>query len=325
MDNSTPSHPLVPQIREASRILVREFGFMSPTIAGTDLSPSMVHAVIEINSSGSTTASTLCKTLNLDRSSVSRMLTKLVETSVITEKPNILDGRQKLLSLTEEGSEIAGRIDKFASDQVMGALRKLPADSSPEQVLDGIRAYASALKAQRIGQDVKGTETIIISGYHPGLLGRCIGMHMQYYSRTLGFGAFFEALLATGLGEFLPRLDSPKNEVWMVTDGEKILGTIFIDGEDLGENKAHLRYFIVDDSLRNRGFGRKLIQKAMDFVDEHGYEETHLYTVKGLDAARSLYEASGFILTKEAGGTSWGKEMVEQHFVRPLRAKVAPL
>lgn len=323
MDIST-THKLVPQIREASRLLVRELVFMSPTLAGTDLAPSCVHAMIEIGHSASSTASGLSKTLNLDRSNISRTLAKLVEAGAVTEMPNASDGRQKILSITDEGREILGRIDKFANEQVVEALKKVPIGSSPQQILDGIRGYAAALRAQRLGEAVKPVdEMIVINGYRPGLLGSCLEMHMRYYSRTVGFGVSFETQLATGLGELLNRLESPRNEVWVATDGMKIFGTIFVDGEGLGENKAHLRAFIVDDALRGRGFGRRLIEKAMDFVDEQEFPEIHLYTFKGLDAARRLYESFGFTLAGEALGNKWGKEMMIQHFTRKLGGTAA--
>ncbi len=317
--NISTTQGLIPHIREASRLLVRELGFMSPTLAGTGLPPSAVHVIIEIGNSASITASTLSKTLDLDRSNISRTVAKLIEAGAVIETPNIFDGRQKILSITDKGTEILGRIDKFTNEQVMQAVRRLPVGSSPEQILDGIRAYATSLRAQRLGEQVKPVDQIIvINGYRPGLLGCCLEMHMRYYSGTVGFGILFEAQLATGLGELLDRLDSPRNEVWSATDGTKILGTIFIDGEGLGEKKAHLRAFIVDDSLRGRGFGRKLIEKAMTFADEQEFPETHLYTFKGLDAARRLYENFGFNLAEEAWGNKWGQKMMIQHFTRKL-------
>jgi len=278
------ANEIVSNIREASRLLVRELGFMSATLAGAELPASAVHAIIEIGHSTPTTASSLSKTLSLDRSNISRVLAKLVEAGAVIETPNASDGRQKILSITEHGKDILDRIDKFANEQVMKALKNLPAGSAPEQILGGIRAYAAALRAQRLGEEVKPVEGMAItSGYRPGLLGRCLEMHMQYYSRAVGFGGTFEAQLATGLGELLNRLDSPRSEVWVVTDGTKICGTVFIDGEGLGEGKAHLRAFIVDDTLRGRGWGRKLIGKAISFVDDHAFTETHLYTFRGLD------------------------------------------
>jgi hypothetical protein len=55
--------------------------------------------------------------------------------------------------------------------------------------------------------------------------------------------------------------------------------------------------------------------RAMAFVDER-FDETYLWTFKGLDAARHLYEAFGFQLAEEAEGTQWGEAVVEQRFVR---------
>ena len=48
----------------------------------------------------------------------------------------------------------------------------------------------------------------------------------------------------------------------------------------------------------------------------HGFAETHLSTFAGLAAARHLYETRGFVLAEEKVGAQWGRELVEQRFVR---------
>jgi GNAT superfamily N-acetyltransferase len=87
-----------------------------------------------------------------------------------------------------------------------------------------------------------------------------------------------------------------------------------VDG-DASTRVAHLRWFIVDDALRGAGIGRHLIARAMAFVDEH-FDETYLWTFKGLNAARHLYDTAGFQLTDEAEGQQWGATVVEQRFSR---------
>ena len=99
-----------------------------------------------------------------------------------------------------------------------------------------------------------------------------------------------------------------------------------IDGEDLGPGTAHLRWFIVEDGLRGAGIGRSLLTAAVAFCDRQGFAEIHLWTFKGLDAARRLYEAHGFAVAAEAVGRQWGTEVVEQKFVRrvgPNRRELA--
>lgn len=155
-------------------------------------------------------------------------------------------------------------------------------------------------------------------GYRPGVIGHCVAMHAHYYARTVGFGHFFEAKVAAGLSEFVGRLDKPINEVWMAIEGHRIVGTIAIDGEDLGSNAAHLRWFIVDDGLRGSGVGRRLLSEAISFCDRQGFSEVQLWTFQGLDAAQKLYEAFEFQLAEERPGSQWGEEVIEQRFLRRI-------
>jgi GNAT superfamily N-acetyltransferase len=164
----------------------------------------------------------------------------------------------------------------------------------------------------------------IESTYRPGAIGRCAEMHATYYARQAGFGRAFEAQVASGMAEFSERLQSPCNGLWLALMGERIVGTIAIDGEDLEPGIAHLRWFIVDDGICGSGIGRRLLSEAIAFCDRQAFTETHLWTFQGLDAARKLYEINGFSLVEERPGHQWSKEVLEQRFVRlrPQHAKL---
>ena len=304
---------VVEEIRALSRALVRDWGFMGGAFAGTDLSPSAVHALIEIEKGG-LTARELGVRLRLEKSSVSRMLRKLVASGDVSEMPDEADGRAKLLSLTVEGRARVSAIHAFARRQVAGALERLGAGED-RAVLDGLRLYSKALGGEADkGGDAPVIE--IVAGYHPGLIARVTEMHMRYYAREHGLGRRFEALVAGGLAEFCGRLDNPPNAIWTAQMGGAIVGSLAIDGEDMGAGIAHLRWFIVADGLRGGGAGKRLLDAALAFADGHGFAETHLSTFAGLAAARHLYETRGFELAEEKVGTQWGRELVEQRFVR---------
>jgi GNAT superfamily N-acetyltransferase len=157
----------------------------------------------------------------------------------------------------------------------------------------------------------------LIGGYRPGLIARITEMHIRYYARTYGFGRRFEAVVAGGLAEFCDRLDNPGNAVWAAEIDGEIVGAVAIDAEDLGGSAAHLRWFIVDDAARGAGVGRRLLAAALAHADALACAETHLWTFQGLDAARRLYETQGFICVQERPGDRWGREVMEQRFVRP--------
>ena len=141
-------------------------------------------------------------------------------------------------------------------------------------------------------------------------------MHASFYSKNYGFGSVFEAKVAKEMAEFFSRLDHPNNNVWSAIVDGNIIGSISVDGENLGADKCHLRWFIVDDKVRGAGSGKQLLRTALKFSDENNFNETHLWTFKGLDAAKRLYEREGFLLVEEQVGKQWGTEVIEQKFIR---------
>lgn len=144
--------PHTERVRDASRRLVRELGFLRPTLAGTELSPSAVHALVEIGARPAMTAAGLAEILVLDKSSVSRMLRKLVASGELVEGVSTRDGRAKPLSLTRQGRATLARIDDFARRQVEAALAHMAPDSR-SQLAKSLALYAEALAATRRDED----------------------------------------------------------------------------------------------------------------------------------------------------------------------------
>ncbi len=308
----------VERIREAARRMVRAMGFLGGRFAGTDLSPSAVHALIEIAASapqGGISARDLAGRLRLEKSSVSRLLARLAAQGMVEAAPA---GRLRRLALTSAGQARVEEIHAFARAQVAGALdRMTPAQAA--QVAEGVGLYAAALAGGPAGGPVAGPVAgpEIRQGYQPGAIGAVTALHAAHYARTAGFGCRFEAVVATGLAGFCDRLDRPQNRLWLVVQGGHIAGSLAIDGEDLGGGTAHLRWFILDDALRGRGLGGVLLDLALGFADAAGFAATRLWTFRGLDAARHLYESRGFVLEDERPGSQWGREVQEQQFLRP--------
>lgn len=325
MPDHDPQPELVERVRASSRQMVRELGFLQASLAATGYPPSAVHAILEIGAQQALTAAQLAGLLQLEKSSVSRMVRKLIDAGEVRETASTGDARSKRLALTAKGRRTLAAIDAFGQDQVAQALKRLPA-TGQALVGKGLAAYAAALESRRLDKPLAGEYPApampaeILRGYRPGAIGQIVGLHADFYARNFGFGQFFESLVASGLAQFAPRLANPRNQLWLAMDDGVMAGSVAIDGEDLGGNTAHLRWFILGDNLRGTGMGRKLLDEALAFCDGQGFEATQLWTFKGLDAARRLYEAAGFVLADEQPGRQWGSEVVEQRFVRPRHA-----
>jgi DNA-binding MarR family transcriptional regulator/N-acetylglutamate synthase-like GNAT family acetyltransferase len=304
----------VDRVRRSSRQVVRALGFMRTSLAGTDLPASAVHALIEIDAHPAITATELADRLLLDKSSVSRLLRNLIDGGSVLAAPGGHDGRTKALSLTGHGARVVADIHAFARRQVEEALGRLTMRQR-RCVAEGIELYAAALAACPKGS---GHEDVLVieSGYRPGVIARITELHASYYASAVGFGQAFEAVVASGLAEFTGRLDRPSNQLWRAIRHGQTVGAVAIDGEDLGPGIAHLRWFIVDEGSRGLGVGRALLDAAVRFCDSQGIAGIVLWTFRGLDAARHLYQSHGFVLVEEHPGARWGREVMEQRFLR---------
>lgn len=157
-----------------------------------------------------------------------------------------------------------------------------------------------------------------ISGYAPGALGRIVELHARHYARHWNFGPAFEATVAAGLAEFLPRLDPGRDGLWTLQRNGTVMGSIAIDGAKSDTAGAHLRWFIIHEDMQGQGHGGRLLRTALDFCAACRHPRVFLWTFQGLDPARRLYERHGFRLAEQRHGQQWGTPVPEQRFMLDL-------
>jgi GNAT superfamily N-acetyltransferase len=157
---------------------------------------------------------------------------------------------------------------------------------------------------------------VLREGWTPGVIGDVVSLQARYYAREWRFGPFFEAKLATGVAAFVGRYDPRVDLLLSAVRADRAIGSVTIDGSDpeRPDDLAHLRWFIVDDGVRFKGLGRRLIDRALSFARGSGRAGVYLWTFAGLDAARRLYDDAGFRLVHEAEGATWGTRVTEQRF-----------
>lgn len=288
---------------------------MQKGLAGTELSPSAVHTIIELGYGTVATASDLGDLLHLEKSSVSRLVQNLTKEGLILGTSNPTDRRSRRLALTDDGKALLSELEGYGRQQLRSALDQLTPDDL-KKIETGLTLFSRALREEK-RQNSSGINAIELrQGYRPGVIASVAGLHASYYSTNFGFGAAFERKVATEMSEFMSRIESPSNATFSTYLGDALLGSVSLDGEDLEEGVSHLRWFIVSPDAQGMGIGNQLIEKATSYVDAANFERTRLWTFKGLDAARHLYEKNGFELVHETPGRQWGTEVIEQEFER---------
>jgi GNAT superfamily N-acetyltransferase len=161
---------------------------------------------------------------------------------------------------------------------------------------------------------------IVYGGYWPGVIGKITELHGVYYYENWRFDISFEVQVGRELSEFLRDFSGGRDFFRTARAGGRFAGSIAIDGKEAGSKGARLRWFIVASEFHGLGIGRRLILEAVEFCREAGYDRTILWTFKGLDRARALYESAGFRIAAEHDIRQWGNSITEQMYALDLKA-----
>jgi DNA-binding MarR family transcriptional regulator len=125
---------------------IRAFGLLSTdrTPCGQPLAPSDAHALTEIVSDGGLTQRELVDRLRLDRSSVSRLVDRLVARGWV-ERANGPDRRTVRLLPTPAGRRVAADVAEARAKRFATLLEAVPPDRRGE-VIDAIRLLTVAAR-----------------------------------------------------------------------------------------------------------------------------------------------------------------------------------
>jgi len=157
-----------------------------------------------------------------------------------------------------------------------------------------------------------------IRGYVPGDIGWVTQLHGTYYNQYWGLSLNFEAEVARELSEFLLQFDATRDGFWIAVVNDEIVGSIALDGRQLNEDGARLRWFIVAPQIQGAGIGKRLMQTAIDFCLQARFAQAYLWTFAGLMTARRLYDQFGFVLDEEYSDELWGRSIMHQKLKRSL-------
>ncbi len=92
----------------------------------------------------------------------------------------------------------------------------------------------------------------------------------------------------------IPRSYGGLGEAFFVAvSGNKVIGTVALKKED--DRSALLRRLFVSPDYRGRQIGLKLIERALKFCEEMGYQEIVFRTTSRMRGAAKLCERCGFV------------------------------
>jgi len=287
----------VGDIRQASRQLVREFGFLDDHLGDVGVTHTQCHALIELERHAMLTSAELCGLLNLDKSTMSRTITQLLKAKLVSPCDQGGDKRRKPLALTEAGKKKLKRIHAYAEEQVFGALELLGAKER-ESVALGLNLYAKALGRWRAQQEFS---IRAIEFRDSPEIARLIRRVMPEFGAS---GPGF-ALHDPEVDDMARAYRQLRASYYVLLHGDRIVGGggfAALTGASEGICELRKMYFLPE--ARGVGMGRKLLLHILDAARAAGYTTCYLETLTSMVQAQRLYAACGFKRIKRPLGNT---------------------
>lgn len=303
----------IEEIRKFNRFYANVLGKIDQEIYQQPYPLAEARVLSELHAQKGATASEIREKLGLDRGYISRMLQKFEDSELIFKQQSADDKRRILLGLTEKGEEIHQQLVKNAN---LGVSKMVAALSERDllKLTAAMETIESLLQAQQV------PDKIIIRPYGPGDAGYIAHLHGTLYGNTHQFSHDFEFYVVKGLAEFMA--DPSGGQLWIAEVNGVVAGSIAI--AKAGDHTAQLRWFIMDEEFQGLGIGKILMETAIDFCREQGYQHVFLWTVNILEAARYLYSKYGFKLIEQKMNTDWtADELTEERWdleLEPIKA-----
>lgn len=292
------------ELRGFNRFHTRRIGILQEGLLDSRLSLTEVRVLYELNARNGVLASQLARDLGLDPGYLSRLLAGFKRKRWISAAAARADKRQRPIVLTKAGRAAFGPLDRRSQAEAAALLA--PLDSAQRRrLLDSLRTVRELLGDASL---VRGP--VVLRSHRPGDIGLVAKRHGELYAEEYGWDERFEALVAGILARFIEQFKPERERSWIAERDGQFLGCVFVVERD--QDTAQLRMLLVEPSARGMGLGRQLVAECIRFARSRRYRRMVLWTNSVLDAARHVYESSGFRLIDQGKHSAFGKDLVEQ-------------
>ncbi len=301
---TSPDAAAVKAVREFNRFYTARIGALDPYLDCT-MSLTDVRVLYELAHREQPVASEIGKALGLDAGYLSRILRRFAQAGWLARQPHPDDARQSLLALTEAGHAAFAPLQQKSRDEAGGLLAPLSA-AERQQVVDAMGTVRALLDPARSARTTPATA--VLRDPRPGDIGWVVQQHGEIYAREYGWNREFEALVADIAGQFLRKFQPEWERCWMADlNGERV-GAVFLVRKSA--TTAQLRMLILAPQARGLGLGARLTDECIALARQKGYRKMVLWTNSCLTAARGIYAARGFRLTKSQRYEGFGQQLV---------------
>jgi len=316
------SNESVNELRHNARSVVRELGLLNDAYFEIGVTLAERHLLIELTMYPSPTMGEIAERLLLDKSTISRLISKAVKKGYVECVTDEKDKRKRFLQITEKGKQTLNAFEPIAFNQTKEALLTLTHDEI-ETVHKGIALYAKGLKCSRTqnkkinadhlmsqkdfnltAENSKQIENLPEIFNRLSQKGYILDLFNQKDEETLY--EIFQDVVDSGsqfpyesssIEEFHRQFFTAQGQVYVChsLDG-KVIGGFYLRANFSGRS-SHIANaaYMIRNTYRGKGLGSLLIKASLHFAKDLGFQAMQFNMVLSQNTlAVKLYERLGF-------------------------------
>jgi DNA-binding MarR family transcriptional regulator/GNAT superfamily N-acetyltransferase len=309
MDASGVSEDRIAAVRAFNRFYTARIGVVRDGLLHTPHSLAEARVLFELGRREVTDVADLRRALDLDAGYLSRLLTRLEGTGLVSRERSRVDARRQRARLTGDGRRARAVLDERSAAETAALLHGVPADDQ-DRLLEAMAVIRDVLEGP------SAAAPFTLRPPRSGDLGWIVSRHGALYARDYGWDATFEGLVARVVADYAEQNDPRRDAAWIAEVAGRRAGCVMC--VQRSEQVAQLRLLLVEPGDRGRGIGGALVEACVRFARDAGYAELTLWTNDVLEQARRVYERAGFALVASEPHHSFGHDLVGQTWSRAL-------
>jgi len=319
---------VVEELRRFNRFYTRKLGLLNETLTrspftltearilfeigrGRNVSKGVADDVVRLPQIGLSGAE-IADHLRIDPAYLARLVKGFVAKGIVSSHRDLIDGRRRLLTLTDAGEIALGELQAAARRDMRTLLQALD-DAQVRALADAQRRILELL-----GDKERQQAPVVLRPHRPGDIGWVIARQSALYSAEYGWSAEYEALACEICADFLRDFKPGKESCWIAEKDGRRVGAVFLVHRS--EEEAQLRLLHVEPLARGAGVGKRLVFECVATAKSFGYRKLVLWTNDVLTAARRVYERTGFKMVSQEPHHSFGKDLHGQMWELDLSA-----
>ncbi|MEO8242806.1 MAG: bifunctional helix-turn-helix transcriptional regulator/GNAT family N-acetyltransferase [bacterium] len=290
-----PDPKTVNAVRAFNRFYTRQIGLLDASYLQSGLTLIEARLIFELATSAARPGD-LARDLGVDAGYLSRLIVRFERKGLVTRRKGLNDKRSWTICLSDAGRVLFDQLDKTSSRDIAAMLQ--PSQTAP--LLAAMQAIRTQLDPAKAAATLRPLET--------GDLGWIAHRQSLLYAAEYGWDQGYEALISRILSEYHANFKPSRENAWIAEAHGTVVGSVFLVRET--DDTARLRLLYVEPSVRGHGLGHRLVTECTDFARAAGYRDMVLWTQNNLTAARKIYAAQSWQLTKTEPHHSFGVDLV---------------